>query len=86
MIRRVPADDWRGQGQEAYLCGLVWRWSAFTPYRPEWEHDHCECCSIRLSKAAGDLQSGFVAQDGYRWICKDCFDDFRDEIQATVAK
>lgn len=41
--------DWRLQGHEKYLQGAVLERKAYPPYRPEWEHDHCEFCSAEFS-------------------------------------
>jgi len=79
-----PPDDWRRQGQEEYLRGVRLLHMAYVPYRPGWEHDHCEFCYARLSQSEGDLQVGYTTTDHYRWICEDCFADFCDEFEWKV--
>lgn len=77
-------DDWRLQGQERFLKGATLCWRTYTPYRPEWDHDHCEFCSRKLSARTGDINEGYSTADGYHWICRDCFADFKDLFEWTV--
>lgn len=37
-------DDWRLNGQQAYLKGCALRWRAYRARTPSWEHEHCEFC------------------------------------------
>ena len=83
------ADDWRVLGQEAYLQGAVLRWSKWRPYREGWDHDHCEFCSGHLSDHILDDDpetqlEGYVTEDNYRWICRGCFEDFKDRFQFST--
>ena len=71
-------NDWRLQGQEKFLMGATLAFRKYEPYRSGWDHDHCEFCGIKFSKLAGDKNEGYVTHDMYRWICKDCFEDFRN--------
>lgn len=77
-------DDWRRQGQERYLSRRRLRHQDYRPYRPGWDHDHCEFCGLKFSTRAGSLSSGFCTEDGYYWVCPTCFEDFRDEFQWVV--
>lgn len=70
--------DWRPNGQERYLQGAVFGWAAYQPYRPGWDHDHCEFCGAKFSVDATDaLRSAYATPDRYRWVCAPCFQDFR---------
>jgi hypothetical protein len=71
--------DWRLQGQEKYLLGTTLYWRSYTKYRDGWDHDHCEFCRVTFMEEHGPeiLTEGYSTKDGYRWICKRCFDDFR---------
>jgi hypothetical protein len=73
-------DDWRRQGQEAYLEGSVLSRKKFTPRRPAGDHEHCEFCGAKFSLAPEDLGSGYATSDDYRWVCDGCFEDFREEF------
>ena len=81
---RVPADDWRRLGQERYLKNKVVTFGKYTPPRPDWDHDHCEFCMAKFSLFPGDLTQGYATTDEYRWICAECFADFKDEFGWTV--
>ena len=78
--RTPPPDDWRRQGQERYLRGVRLVDRAYHPFRPDWEHDHCEFCGAKFSLEEGDLHRGFSTSDGYHWVCPSCFQDFREEF------
>lgn len=62
------------------------RWQQYAAYRPGWDHDHCEFCGTKLSAGEGDLHEGYVTQDGYHWVCENCFEDFRDEFEWRVVR
>lgn len=77
----IPApDDWRRRGQERYLRGAMLFAREYRPYRIGWEHDHCEFCGAKFSYLEGELRSGYTTDDGYHWICTQCFNDFRVEF------
>jgi len=78
--KKPSPDDWRRQGQERYLSGVRLIPRAYRPYRPGWEHDHCEFCGAKFSCHEGDLKSGYSTEDGYHWLCAGCFGDFKDEF------
>ena len=80
-------NDWRLQGQARYLTGVELGWQEYREFRAGWDHDHCEFCSAKFSENLADaLRSGYTTPDRYRWICRECFDDFRDLFgwQVTV--
>lgn len=82
---RLPApDDWRRQGQETYLAGAKLVKQAYRAYRQGWEHDHCELCWANFSLEPGDVNAGYSTKDCYRWICPDCYEDFRHEFSWVV--
>lgn len=74
--------DWRRQGQEHYLTGRVWLHRVYRPWRDDWDHDHCEFCGTKFSIAELDQHIGYVTDDGYHWVCEDCFADFEEELNA----
>lgn len=76
----VSADDWRRHGQEHFLKGVSLMSSRYYPYNENWEHDHCEFCGKKFSLCTNDLNEGYSTKDGYHWICKECFNDFKDEF------
>ena len=75
--------DWRLQGQEQYLRGATLIWKRYARYSKQWEHDHCEFCWAEFAEATvvGDaLHEGYATPDNYRWICQNCFSDFKDRF------
>jgi len=77
-------DDWRRQGQEKYLKGVNFVFKDYQPYRIGWDHDHCEFCGAKFSLNGDDLKKGYSTEDSYRWICGDCFNDFKEEFNWQV--
>ena len=72
-------EDWRLQGQEKYLKGVILAKKQYQPYRQDWDHDHCEFCGAKFS--LGDsvsLQIGYATIDNYYWVCESCFKDFKN--------
>ena len=82
--------DWRLMGQEHFLAGadLVWRRYRRYPNNPRWDHDHCEFCGAKflVGELPDVLHEGYCTLDEYRWICKSCFADFRDQFQWKVVE
>jgi hypothetical protein len=83
-------DDWRLTGQEKYLTGVTLRWRKWWSSRPpdnvgEWDHDHCDFCwkhfGDHIFEDDPDTQlEGLATEDGSHWICRDCFEDFKDRF------
>lgn len=70
--------DWRLQGQETYLMDAVLERKPYRRYSEHWDHDHCEFCSAKFCLDDPDaLRAGHATPDNYRWICDECFADFR---------
>lgn len=74
------ANDWRLTNQDRYLKGIDLIWRPYKPENPTNDHDHCEFCWAKFMSAESvdALHEGYATKDGYRWICKTCFDDFSD--------
>lgn len=83
LTMMVEQDDWRLHGQERYLKGIVLRWKNYNRPGPSWIHGHCEFCWVEIN-GFGDpkyLHEGYTTEDEYRWICKDCYEDFKELIE-----
>lgn len=76
--------DWRRQGQEAYLNGVDLCRSPYSPYRKDWEHDHCEFCGGKFALSNGDFTEGYRTLSSYYWICTNCFNDFKTDFSWNV--
>jgi hypothetical protein len=84
----IEKNDWRLTNQERYLRGLTFSWKKYTRYSESWDHDHCEFCLAKFMENEGTdiLTEGYTTSDNYRWICKTCFDDFKDMFQFKVTE
>jgi hypothetical protein len=76
--------DWRLQRQEKYLTGILLVKKRYRKYREDWDHDHCEFCMRTFSERAGDLNEGYATEDEYRWICENCYQDFKEQFRWMV--
>ncbi len=75
-------DDWRLQGQEKYLFGAILSFKKYSDRKTTTDHDHCEFCWAKFSDTIpGKLTEGYTTQDDYRWICNECFIDFKDKFK-----
>jgi hypothetical protein len=82
-----PEADWRLQGQEKYLQGVTLAFRTYRRYlhNPSWDHDHCEFCWAKFMEDVPDaLHEGYCTLDEDRWICPDCFRDFRERFDWTL--
>jgi len=52
-------------------------------YSDTWDHDHCEACWAKFTEYASPetLTEGYATTDNYRWICPQCFQDLKDEME-----
>lgn len=79
-------DDWRVHGQERYMMDLVFHWETYRKPSAEWDHDHCDFCWAKFMEEdyPDVLHEGYTAEDGLRWVCKQCFDDFKERFRFRV--
>ena len=75
-------------GQEHYLTGamLVRRQYRRPQRNPNWNHDHCEFCWAKFMDEdfPNVLREGYCTEDEYRWICEQCFTDFREQFGWSI--
>ena len=79
--------DWRITNQERYLRGVALVWRTYAPASPQADHDHCEFCFDKFMLGSSEpdaLHEGYATLDGYRWICKQCFNDFAEQFAWQV--
>ena len=69
-------NDWRLQGQDKYLSNLPL--TVCEVDSSVNEHEHCEFCGCKFGKNEEDLHEGYCTLDKYHWICKPCFNDFKE--------
>jgi len=78
--------DWRLGGQERYLTGVTLHWREYRAPRADWDHDHCAFCWTKFMEGSeSDVEhAGYATADNYHWVCKQCFDDFRERFAWKV--
>jgi hypothetical protein len=86
----TAGDDGRIQGQAKYLQGATFGWRPWTSDRPDWDHDHCEFCWIHFGDHIFDDDAdtqleGWATPDGKHWVCRTCFEDFRERFEFQTA-
>jgi len=74
-------NDWRLTNQMNYLFKKNLVKCSFRPYREGWEHEHCAFCSERIDASTS---MAYTTEDGYHWICSDCFNDFMAAFEWKV--
>ena len=80
--------DWRLTNQLKYMKGATLRWRAYQAPSETWDHDHCEFCFIKfLPELWGDYVAaeGYVTDEDDRWVCKQCFEDFKELFEWRLA-
>jgi len=70
-------NDWRLTNQMQYLDGKTLKYVSYEEYSKEWNHEHCEFCWGKFSKGENYLHEGYCSLDNYRWICSECYEDFK---------
>ena len=80
--------NWRLFGQDQYLHGLE---LVFKRYRSSSNSpigDHCEFCSREFAEIADGPEvetEGYATRNGFRWICSQCYEDFKAKFEWTVS-
>jgi len=79
----MNSQDWRLQNQESYMLGLTLTKKSYAPSNPTNDHDHCEFCSIKFMQSLKEdvLNVGYTTPDGYRWVCEQCYNDFKKKFK-----
>ena len=86
------AEDWRSKNLDTVqrLRGQHFIRKPYSAYRPDWDHDHCAVCWVKLMEpnvsGEGIIHEGYaVTADyphgaDYEWICPDCFELGKDQM------
>lgn len=81
----IEPDDWRLQGGQAnYLLGRAVRLARWSSDDEGWDHDNCAFCRTPISGRSETSEAYVTADDNYLWICRSCFDDFKETFHWTV--
>ena len=84
----MAEEDWRLRNQEKYLLGKTLTWKRYTTRSEEWDHDHCAFCWQKfMDQDLPDVhREGYATEDDYYWICKICYEDFKDRFQWKLVR
>jgi hypothetical protein len=78
-------NDWRLGKHVLSLKGATVMWAEVPAPDEDWDHDHCAFCWDKFMQGCDDtLTEGYVTTDGQHWICKPCFEDFKQEFEFKV--
>jgi len=77
-------NDWRIMFQQDYLMDATLHYKMYKKHSEEWEHEHCEFCTIKFSEYESDLHQGYCTEDEKYWVCKKCFNDFYEMFKWKV--
>ena len=83
MANTEKENDWRLSVPHDDLQGKMVIYEKFKPVG-DWDHEHCEFCWNKFGEERGLLHSGYCTLDQYRWICEQCFHDFKDQFEWAV--
>jgi hypothetical protein len=75
--------DWRLSNQERYLKGAKISWNTFHAIDSTDDHAHCAFCWAKFMKgnSPGGITEGFATVDKKHWICKSCYENFKEVFQ-----
>lgn len=73
--------DRRITNQHKYLYGKSLVQKAFVS-KGNWDHEHCAFCFYKI--LPGDVE--YCTLDEKHWVCKNCFEDFKECFELTEAK
>ena len=76
----IKDDDWRLRGQEKYMMNMKFHFATYPVDEDETEHDHCEFCWQKIGYGNDAIKEGYVSSDNYRWVCENCFSDFKEKF------
>ena len=85
-MTKAREDDWRPTGQEKYLQGVTLFHRQYTRWSENWDHDHCSFCMAKsmVEHHPDVLNEGYCTEDAYRWVCEQCFEDFKERFEWVV--
>lgn len=84
--RPQDPDKWPLCNGGDYLYGLAFGYRPWSPASERSDHDHCELCLVKFMSVVHPgyddiLTEGYGTEDGYRWVCIDCFDAYADRFR-----
>lgn len=74
-------NDWRLTNQHEYLDHAILIWDRYPDYASD-DHAHCEFYFLKFPY---ETKMGYRTRDFKHWVCKECFEDFKNEFDWTVS-
>jgi hypothetical protein len=84
-------EGWLASYEPAFNGVMLHRRQYFQ-WAPNWDHDHCEFCSIAFvvkgdaSAQPPNVAEGWTTDDESNWICNSCFEKYRERFDWKVRK
>lgn len=78
MIKMDITKDWRWQEQKSYMDNILLCRRKYSEKITENNHDHCEFCWATLGYDVPRDEEAYCTEDEYRWICPECYNDFKE--------
>lgn len=75
--------DWRRMGQEKFLLNKKLKYKKYDGDISKGAHEHCSFC-YELISSKGPITEAYCTLDEENWICKKCYDDFKDEFHWII--
>lgn len=76
--------DWRWVNQKKYMDDIVLYRRKYSTRSTKSNHDHCEFCWATFGINKLDNEEAYCTEDEYRWICSQCYNDFKDYFNWKV--
>lgn len=76
----MDKNDWRLQWQEKFMKNMIFRWKDFDGK----DHDHCSFCWEKFGYLENNLKQGYCSLDNEYWVCKTCFEDFKEHFNFKI--
>lgn len=90
-------DEGRLARNEKLLQGAIFVRKAYSPWSPEWEHEHCEFCRAEIAEKGSHWDTADAVHEGYSapgppsdprddwyWVCPSCFGRFRERLGWSI--
>lgn len=84
MIDKDITKDWRWGNQKKYMDDIVIVHRKYSEKETKNNHDHCEFCWATLGLDVPDNVDSYCTEDEYRWICPECYNDFKEYFKWTL--
>ena len=81
----LEKNDWGLLNQKEFLMNAKLKKTDYTKPSDKWDHDHCAFCWDKFSENEGDLRQGYCTLDKKYWVCEECYNDFKEMFNFTVA-